>query len=49
MSAESAEVTVENTGESYTCPPDSALLDAALVIKPAPAIGRFLMRRTRQF
>src|SRR5258708_36503583 len=30
MSVESAEVTVENTGESYTCPPDSALLDAAL-------------------
>src|SRR5205085_1852705 len=26
-----------------------ALLDAALAIKPAPAIGRFLMRRTRQF
>ena len=30
MSAESSEVTVENTGESYTCPPDTALLDAAL-------------------
>ena len=26
-----------------------ALLDAALSIRPAPAIGRFLMRRTRQF
>jgi len=26
-----------------------ALLDAALSIRPAAAIGRFLMRRTRQF
>lgn len=30
MSADPSDVTVENTGESYTCPPDSALLDAAL-------------------
>ena len=28
--SESCEVTVENTGETYACPPDSALLDAAL-------------------
>lgn len=28
--SETSEVTVENTGESYRCPPDTALLDAAL-------------------
>jgi len=30
MADESSEVTVENTGESYRCTPDTALLDAAL-------------------
>ncbi len=30
MADESSEVTVENTGESYRCAPDTALLDAAL-------------------